>query len=81
MSRSSRRSATFCAPASATTRAAEVYTKAVEKIGEPDRSHWTLFYFRGTAYERAKQWQKAEADLKKALELVPDNQPNGKPRF
>ena len=58
--------------------AAEVYTKAVEKIGEPDRSHWTLFYFRGTAYERAKQWQKAEADLKKALELVPDNQPNGK---
>jgi tetratricopeptide (TPR) repeat protein len=58
--------------------AAEVYTKAVEKIGEPNKSNWTLFYFRGTAYERAKQWPKAEADLKKALELVPDNQPNGK---
>lgn len=58
--------------------AAEVYSKAIEKIGEPTRSHWTLFYFRGTAYERAKQWPKAEADLKKALELVPDNQPNGK---
>jgi tetratricopeptide (TPR) repeat protein len=58
--------------------AAEVYTKAVERIGEPNRGHWTLFYFRGSAYERAKQWPKAEADLKKALELVPDTQPNGK---
>jgi tetratricopeptide (TPR) repeat protein len=58
--------------------AAEIYSKAVDKIGEPDRSHWTMFYYRGSAYERAKQWDKAEADLKKALELVPDTQPNGK---
>jgi tetratricopeptide (TPR) repeat protein len=58
--------------------AAEVYTKAVERIGEPNRGHWTLFYFRGSAHERAKQWPKAEADLKKALELVPDAQPGGK---
>jgi tetratricopeptide (TPR) repeat protein len=58
--------------------AAEVYTKAVERIGEPNRGHWTLFYFRGSAYERAKQWPKAEADLKKALELVPETQPSGR---
>jgi tetratricopeptide (TPR) repeat protein len=58
--------------------AADVYSKAIEKIGEPNRGHWTLFYFRGSAYERAKQWPKAEADLKKALELVPDTQPSGK---
>jgi tetratricopeptide (TPR) repeat protein len=58
--------------------ATEVYTKAIERIGEPSRSNWTLFYFRGTAYERAKQWPKAEADLKKALDLVPDSQPSGK---
>jgi tetratricopeptide (TPR) repeat protein len=58
--------------------AAEVYSKAVERIGEPNRGHWTLFYFRGSAYERAKQWPKAEADLKKALELVPDSQPSGR---
>ncbi|HEY8564083.1 MAG TPA: tetratricopeptide repeat protein [Beijerinckiaceae bacterium] len=58
--------------------AAEVYTKAVERITTPERSDWTLFYFRGTAYERSKAWPKAEADLKKALELVPDTQPNGK---
>jgi tetratricopeptide (TPR) repeat protein len=58
--------------------AAEVYTKAVEKIGTPDRSHWTLFFYRGTSYERAKQWPKAEADLKKALELVPEAQTTGR---
>ena len=58
--------------------AAETYTKAIERIGTPDRSHWTMFYYRGSAYERAKDWAKAEADLKKALELVPDSQPGGK---
>ncbi len=58
--------------------AAEVYSKAVERIGTLDRTHWTLLYFRGSAYERAKQWPKAEADLKKALELIPDSQPSGK---
>jgi tetratricopeptide (TPR) repeat protein len=58
--------------------AAEIYTKAVEKIGTPDRSHWTLFFYRGTSYERAKQWVKAEADLQKALELVPDSQTTGR---
>jgi tetratricopeptide (TPR) repeat protein len=57
---------------------AEIYTKAIDRLGTPDRSYWTLFYFRGTAYERAKEWAKSEADLKKALELVPDSQPSGK---
>ena len=37
-----------------------------------DRSNWSLYYVRGIAYERSKQWPKAEADLKKALELSPD---------
>ncbi len=58
--------------------AAEIYSKAIEKIGTPDRSQWILFYYRGSSYERAKQWPKAEADLKKAIELVPDTQPSGK---
>ena len=52
--------------------AALAYEKAIAKIGAPDRSHWNLFYFRGIAYERTKQWPKAEADFKKALELVPE---------
>jgi tetratricopeptide (TPR) repeat protein len=59
-------------------KAADVYTKAVERIGTPDRGHWVLFFYRGTSFERAKQWDKAEADLKKALELVPETLPNGR---
>ncbi len=31
-----------------------------------------MFYFRGICYERSHQWPNAEADLKKALELYPD---------
>jgi tetratricopeptide (TPR) repeat protein len=58
--------------------AAETYSKAIELIGTPDRSHWILFFYRGTSYERAKQWAKGEADLKKAMELVPDTLPQGK---
>lgn len=56
--------------------AAATYSRAIELIGkQPASNYWTTFYFRGTAYERAKQWPKAEADLKKALELVPPTQP------
>jgi tetratricopeptide (TPR) repeat protein len=51
---------------------AEVYSKAIALIPKPERSNWTVFYFRGICYERAKEWPKAEADLKKALELYPD---------
>ncbi len=58
--------------------AAGIYGKAIGKTGEGDSSLWPLYYYRGTAYERAKEWPKAEADLKKALSLVPDSQPMGK---
>jgi tetratricopeptide (TPR) repeat protein len=51
---------------------ADVYAKGVDLIGKPDKSNWVLFYFRGMCYERSHQWPKAEADLKKALELFPD---------
>ncbi|GJD96212.1 tetratricopeptide repeat protein [Methylobacterium iners] len=55
--------------------AAATYSRAIGLIGnQPAANYWTTFYFRGTAYERAKQWPKAEADLKKALELVPASQ-------
>ena len=54
--------------------AAATYDKAIAAVGIPQRDNWTLFYFRGICYERSKQWPKAEADFKKALELYP-NQP------
>ncbi len=36
------------------------------------RNNWVQHYFRGICLERSKQWSKAEADFKKALELQPD---------
>jgi tetratricopeptide (TPR) repeat protein len=51
---------------------ADAYAKAIALTPAPDKSAWTLFYFRGICYERSKQWPKAEADFKKALDLFPD---------
>jgi tetratricopeptide (TPR) repeat protein len=51
---------------------ADAYSKGLATMVKPDKSAWTWFYFRGICYERSKQWPKAEADLKKALELFPD---------
>ncbi|MEA2840400.1 MAG: hypothetical protein QOF41_1730 [Methylobacteriaceae bacterium] len=52
--------------------AAATYTKALELSTKPEKSLWSLYYYRGIAYERQKQWPKAEADFKKALDLFPD---------
>ncbi len=35
-------------------------------------SNWTAYYYRGIAYERTQQWDKAEADFRRALQLEPD---------
>ena len=51
---------------------ADVYSKAVATVAKNDKSNWVLYYFRGICYERSKQWPKAEADMKLALELFPD---------
>lgn len=52
--------------------AAEAYTRALALIPKLQQSDWALFYYRGIAFERTKQWPKAETDFKKALELNPD---------
>jgi len=52
--------------------AAVAYNKMIERIGEIKPHHWTLFYYRGIAEERSNQWNLAEADFKKALELDAD---------
>jgi Flp pilus assembly protein TadD len=51
---------------------ADTYTKGVATIAQPDKNNWIIFYFRGICYERSHQWPKAEADLKKALDLFPE---------
>ncbi|MEP7457656.1 tetratricopeptide repeat protein [Phyllobacterium sp. SB3] len=52
--------------------AAEIYDKAVGVLKQPTRNDWTIFYQRGIAYERLKEWDKAEPNFQKALELYPD---------
>ncbi len=54
------------------TEAAATYDRAIAAVGIPNRDNWTLFYFRGICFERAKDWPKAESDFKRALELYPD---------
>ena len=48
------------------------YAEAIDRVGEPARRHWTLFYARGVARERQADFDGAVADLQEALELEPD---------
>jgi tetratricopeptide (TPR) repeat protein len=52
--------------------AAAAYTKALEITGGSSPGDWRFYYVRGIAYERNKEWPKAEADFLKALDLNPD---------
>ncbi|AYC99832.1 tetratricopeptide repeat protein [Neorhizobium sp. NCHU2750] len=49
------------------------YDKAVEVIGPvPKPGDWSVFFQRGIAYERLKDWAKAEPNFRKALDLNPE---------
>jgi tetratricopeptide (TPR) repeat protein len=52
-------------------KAADYYTQAIDMIGQPGPEDWMYFYARGICHERLKEWDKAEADLEKALEFKP----------
>jgi tetratricopeptide (TPR) repeat protein len=54
--------------------AVSAYNEAAKRMPNPSPDDWRLFYSRGIAEERANNWPGAEADLKKALSLQP-NQP------
>ncbi|MEO6839246.1 MAG: tetratricopeptide repeat protein [Bradyrhizobium sp.] len=52
---------------------AETYSKGIDALPDPsDKANTVYYYYRGICEERSKQWPKAEADMKKALELQPD---------
>lgn len=55
--------------------AAAVYERAITNIDTSDATFWPLYYRMGIAYERIKQWDKAEPAFQHALELSP-NQPD-----
>lgn len=52
--------------------AVTAYDRALALVAAPGRGEWPLYYQRGIALERSKQWARAEADFLKALELAPD---------
>jgi tetratricopeptide (TPR) repeat protein len=52
---------------------ADNYDKAVEILGPvAKRGDWAVYFQRGIAYERLKEWDQAEPNFKKALELNPE---------
>ncbi|HEY3919127.1 MAG TPA: tetratricopeptide repeat protein [Stellaceae bacterium] len=52
--------------------AVQAYNAAAERLPDPQRGDWRLFYSRGVAEERSGEWPRAEVDLKRALALQPD---------
>jgi tetratricopeptide (TPR) repeat protein len=52
--------------------AVAAYDMAILRIKQPDEKYWPIYFGRGICLERIKQWPRAEADMKKALELSPD---------
>jgi Flp pilus assembly protein TadD len=52
--------------------ALKIYDFVIGGIDNLNESHWSLFYTRATAYEELEQWDEAEADFLKALDLSPD---------
>ena len=52
--------------------AVTAYSQAVARTPNPEVADWRLFYSRGVAEERSDDWPRAEADLKHALALQPE---------
>ena len=52
---------------------ATTYSQAIEALpAAGDKNSWVTYYYRGICEERSKQWSKAEADMRKALEMQPE---------
>jgi tetratricopeptide (TPR) repeat protein len=52
--------------------AANIYDRAVDRLTKPTGADWNIYYQRGIAYERLKEWPKAEPNFRTALVLQPD---------
>src|SRR3954470_6711636 len=51
----------------------QTYTQGINALPSPsEKGTWVYYYFRGICEERSKQWSRAETDMRKALELQPE---------
>ena len=48
------------------------YDAAIAMVPTPGPEHWSIFYSRGICHERGGSFDLAEADMRRALELQPD---------
>jgi tetratricopeptide (TPR) repeat protein len=49
------------------------YSRAIDVLpATGDKNSWVTYYYRGICEERSKQWSKAEADMRKALDMQPE---------
>jgi tetratricopeptide (TPR) repeat protein len=52
---------------------AETYAQGIAALPDAnEKNNWVYYYYRGICEERSKQWNKAEADMRKALQLQPE---------
>jgi tetratricopeptide (TPR) repeat protein len=52
---------------------AQTYSQGISAMPQAnEKTSWVYYYYRGICEERSKQWSKAEADMRKALELQPE---------
>jgi tetratricopeptide (TPR) repeat protein len=52
---------------------AQTYSQGIDALPDAnDKNNTVYYYYRGICEERSKQWSKAEADMRKALELQPE---------
>ena len=52
---------------------AQTYSRGIDVMpATAEKGAWVTYYYRGICQERSKQWSKAEADMRKALELQPE---------
>ena len=51
----------------------QTYSQGIDALpANSDKTTWVYYYYRGICEERSKQWSKAEADMRKSLELQPE---------
>jgi tetratricopeptide (TPR) repeat protein len=51
----------------------QTYSQGIAALpAASEKNNWVYYYYRGICEERSKQWGKAEADMRKALDLQPE---------